>query len=242
MREIGHLVQRALGAEAQQAPIVHRHDQQRAVRIPAESRRQRRPPRRSARARPSTGRTRQQHARACRRTTAVPSCQRGPSPNASPSTTTSEAVMAAHSTVGPTPPRGEDMTERSQGILMGVDIGGTGIKGAPVDVERREARGRALPRPHAESGDAEGRVQRRRPSRRPLRLEGSGRRDLSRGGQERRDPDCRERQQAMGRHRTPKRCSASGWTRRPSSSTTPTRRGWPRSGSAPDGTAWAPWS
>jgi polyphosphate glucokinase len=42
--------------------------------------------------------------------------------------------MAAHSTVDLTPPRGEDMTERSESIVMGVDIGGTGIKGAPVDV------------------------------------------------------------------------------------------------------------
>ena len=70
---------------------------------------------------------------------------------------------------------------------MGVDIGGTGIKGAPVDVNEGQARGRALPRPHPESGDTEGRVGRRGRGRRPLRLDGSGRRDISRRGQERRD-------------------------------------------------------
>src|SRR3954447_21401411 len=67
-----------------------------------------------------------------------PSCQRGPSPNASPSTTTSEVGMDGQYRWLRPEAGGQSLSES---IVMGVDIGGTGIKGAPVDVDSGELAG-----------------------------------------------------------------------------------------------------
>src|SRR3954451_4766139 len=55
----------------------------------------------------------------------------GPSPNARPWTTTS-----GFATIGTVP-----LGSMTDNVVMGVDIGGTGIKGAPVDLDKGELAG-----------------------------------------------------------------------------------------------------
>src|SRR3954451_15451670 len=70
----------------------------------------------------------------------------GPSPNARPWTTTS-----GFATIGTVP-----LGSMTENVVMGVDIGGTGIKGAPVDVDKGELAGERfrILTPHPATPDA----------------------------------------------------------------------------------------
>src|SRR3954453_20502406 len=82
-----------------------------------------------------------------------PSDQRGRSPNASPSTTTSEVGMDGQYRWLRPEAGGQSLSDN---IVMGVDIGGTGIKGAPVDVDSGELAGERyrILTPHPATPDA----------------------------------------------------------------------------------------
>ena len=84
---------------------------------------------------------------------------------------------------------------------LGIDIGGTGIKGAPVDTTTGELiadRFRILT-PHPATPDAV--AARRRRGREALRLDRADRRDLPGGRQGRRRADRGERRQVVDRRR-----------------------------------------
>ena len=146
----------------------HRSD---PSRDPTACRRRRRP----SRAFPSPDRTRARRARACRRTRVGRRAIAGPSPKASPSSTTSVSATSAAQYRCP-----GRYGAWASSVVMGVDIGGTGIKGAPVDVQAGTLTGRAFPHPDAEARDAESGRGRGRAGRQPLRLERPGRQRPSR--------------------------------------------------------------
>ena len=129
---------------------------------------------------------------------------------------------------------------------FGIDIGGSGIKGCPVDLDAGDLRGRT--RPHADPLTLDAGGRRRRGGTRSCRASArsrapaADRRHLPRRHPARRGPHGRERRQDLDRHRRRGAAARARWGARSGSSTTPTPPATPRRGSGPRKACRAPCS
>ena len=127
---------------------------------------------------------------------------------------------------------------------FGIDIGGSGIKGCPVDLDAGAFAAERRPDADAVALDTGGRGRRRGRDRRAVRRRGRARRarrgHLPRGHPARRRPHRRQRRQDLDRHRRRRAAARAAGPARPGASTTPTPPGTPRRASGPRRTRAAP--